>query len=112
MSWDSLTTHNALIGEWEWEYISCYWNPDGGNDSDHKGLTIEFKSDQSLIVTEKGEVTQTSSWEVGDGDLDLYEIYVDPSVIQLHGRILICDEWLEFNDSYIDGCDNYFRKKH
>ena len=110
-NWDSLSVSNELIGEWEWEHISCYWNPDDDNDNEYRGLTIEFNEDQSLIVREEGLITQASSWKVVDGDANLYALEVDPRVIQLYGRILICDDLLEFNDSYIDGCDNYFRKK-
>ena len=111
-NWDSLTTQNELIGEWEWEYITCFETPDNANDSDFKGLTIEFKSDQSLVVRENGKITQTSSWKVVDGDVAYYALEVDPYVILLYGRMLFCDDLLEFNHSYIDGCDNYFRKKH
>lgn len=109
-SWDSLATQNELIGEWE--YISCCCTSDDANDSDFRGLTIDFKPDQSLIVREAGKITQTSTWKVVDGDHTFYALEVDPYVIQLFGRILFCEDLLEFNDSYIDGCDNYFRKKH
>ena len=48
MTRDSLSTKEALIGEWEWEYIGCFWNPEDANDDDFKGMTIEFKSDNTL----------------------------------------------------------------
>jgi len=110
-SWDSLKTNFTLIGEWEWEYIGCYWFPEGANDEEFKGLTIEFKSDNTLDVKENGQITQTSNWKVVDGDLDLFAIDVEPTVNQLYGRILFCDDRVEFNHSYIDGCDNYFKRK-
>lgn len=111
MTWDSLSTRNALLGEWEWEFISCYWSPENANGDEFKGLVIHFKSDDTLIVTENGQITQVSSWKVVDGDGDLFELEVNPYVGQLYGRILFCDQKVEFNDSYIDGCDNYFVKK-
>lgn len=110
-TWDSLKTKNALIGEWEWEYIACFWNPEDANNNEFKGLTIEFKSNNTLNVKENGQTTQTSTWKVVGGDADLFAIDVDPSVPQLYGRILLCNERVEFNNSYIDGCDNYFKRK-
>jgi len=111
ITWDSLKTKNTLIGKWEWEYISCYWNPEDANDSRFKGLTIEFKSDSTLDVKESGQIIQTSIWKVVNGGVDLFAIDVEPTVIQLYGRILFCEERVEFNHSYIDGCDNYFKRK-
>ena len=109
MTWDSLKTRNTLIGEWEWEYIRCFWN--SVNDNEFKGMTIEFKPDGTLDVKENEQITQTSNWKVVEGDADLFAVDVGPSVNQLYGRILFCDERVEFNDSYIDGCDNYFKRK-
>lgn len=110
LTWDSTSVNETLIGEWEWEYILCIADPQNANDEDHKGTTIEFKSDNTLDVIENGEITQTSNWKVVDGDSDLYKINVDPYVIQLYGRILFCEKRVEFNNSYIDGCDNYFMR--
>ncbi len=110
-SWDSLTVHTKLLGKWEWEYIQCYWNPEDGNYKDFQGLSIEFKPDNTLEVKVNGQTTQTPKWEVvklNDGN---YSIHVNPVVLQLPGRILFCTERVLFNDSYVDGCDNYFKKK-
>ena len=111
MTWDSLKIKNTLIGEWEWVYISCFWNPEDANDNEFEGLVIEFKSDNTLYVKEKGQITQTSNWKVVDADADLFALDVDPSVTQLYGRIFFCDERVGFSTSYIDGCDNYFKRK-
>ncbi len=64
-----------------------------------------------MNVMQHGHTTQTATWTVEHMDEDLFGIKVDPPVIQLYERILFCYDLAEFNDSYIDGCDNYFRKK-
>jgi len=110
-SWDSLKINNTLIGKWEWKFIGCFWNPEDDNDDEFKGLTIEFKSDNTLNVVENGQTIQTSNWKVVNGASDLFAIDVAPRVAQLYGRILFCDDRVEFNNSYIDGCDNYFERK-
>ena len=110
-AWDSLKTKKALIGEWEWEYIQCAWSPKGPNGYEYKGLTIEFKSDNSLTVKENGQTIQLSNWRVVDGDLGYFALSVDPEVAQFSGRILVCDDNLVFNSSHIELCDNYFKRR-
>ena len=109
ITWDSPSTRTALIGVWKWEYINCL-DTGHDNDDEYRGLSIEFKADSTLNVIQNGQVTQTSNWKVVTGDEDLFSIEATPSVVQLYGRILFCDNKVEFNHSYIDGCDNYFTK--
>ena len=108
-TWDESSTTAALVGVWDWEYGGCYEGP--SDDKKFKGLTIEFKSDNTLEVIENGKLIQTSNWQVVDGDADLYALDVDPRVNQLYGRILLCGDRVEFNASYRDGCDDYFKRK-
>jgi hypothetical protein len=49
-----------------------------------------------------------STWRVVDGDADLYELDVEPSLAQLGGRIQFCEDFVLFNATYIDVSDNYF----
>lgn len=108
MTWDSINTKTTLIGEWEWEHISCL---EYVSDDQYEGLTIEFKQDNTLDVKVNGQITQTSNWKVVIGDSDLFAIDVEPRVTQLYGRILFCEDWVQFNYSYIDVCNNYFKRK-
>ena len=109
--WDATKIKNELLGIWEWEYTSCYGFPGEGTYITDEELRIEFRDDSTLTVTQNGLHIQNSTWKVVDGDGDLFEIEVEPYVDQLWGRILICENRVEFNFSYIDLCDNYFKKK-
>ena len=108
--WDSNKAVEAVIGEWDWIYFSCFYN--GGIDQHeaYKGLSILFKSDMTLVVKQDGQVTQTSTWNVVSSETEYLVIEADPYVTQLSGRILFCDDLVEFNQSYIDGCDNYLER--
>lgn len=110
ISRDSVATESALIGVWDWEYITCFWKTEKANGEDYKCLSIEFKADYTLIVKESGKTTQTARWKIFRGDPEFFVIKTDPLVPQVVGRIQFCKDVLEFNDSYVDGCDNYFRK--
>lgn len=109
--WDSNITGEALIGDWEWIYVSCISAPEIDHDDQYKGLSIKFNSDMTLEVKQDGQVTQTSSWNLMRSDTEYVVIEVDPPVIQLYGRIFICDDLVEFSNSSSDGCNNYFKRK-
>lgn len=108
-TWDSLKVKNAVIGEWNWEYISC---ENGGNNSQFKGLSIEFKPNMDLNIKQNGKIIQTSKWLLTKGNDDFhYGINAFPLVDPMYGTFLICNDIIEYNLSYVDGCDNYFRRK-
>ncbi len=111
-TWDSSAIHTKLIGKWDWEYIGCYANPEGGNYKDFQGLLVEFKNDNTLEVIENGQTTQTATWELKDLNDGYFALKATPIVLQLPGRILFCDERVLFSDSFTDGCDNYFKRKN
>lgn len=110
--WDSISVHNALIGQWQWKFIKCYWNPETANGEDYKTLTIEIKENDSLEVKINNQITQSSSWNVTNLNNGYYTITVNPIVPQLQGKVLFCGDSLLFYDSYVDGCDNYFEKQN
>lgn len=109
-TWDSTAIRNKLLGKWNWEYIRCFWAPEKGNYDDFKGLSVEFKSDNTVEVFQNGMSAQKSTWQLvllNDGN---YKITTTPLLLQLPGRILFCAQRVVFMDSYVDGCDNYFVK--
>ncbi len=110
-TWDITKAHNALIGKWEWKYSGCYWKPEDAGCDSLSAFKIEFTNENKYIVEENGQMIQNGSWVLTDGDSDLFKLQATPAVSTLYGRILFCDDIVEFNDSYIDGCDNYFRRK-
>ncbi|MFK7970375.1 MAG: hypothetical protein AB8F95_08415 [Bacteroidia bacterium] len=109
-TWDAEKVHHTLLGKWEWQFVTCSRTLENLKGDEFEGLEIEFKPDSTLDVIENGEITQTSTWKVVNGDVHLFAVKAEPSVSQLRGRILFCEEKVEFNHGYIDGCDNYFER--
>ncbi|MBK8699237.1 MAG: hypothetical protein IPN29_06690 [Saprospiraceae bacterium] len=105
---DTTYIHNHLIGKWKWYYIRCFWFPEKANGSEFKGLYLEFKADNTLVVSQNGVVTQTSSWKIEDLHAGYYGIDTQPLMYLTPGIIAFCENELAFLDSYVDGCDNYF----
>lgn len=109
-SWDSTTIRTALIGKWQWEFIQCFWQPEKANSEDFKTLVIEFKMNDSLTVYMGNQITQTTSWRVTKQFDGFYKLSTGAFVPQLPGNILLCGNRVVFYDSYVDGCDNFFKK--
>lgn len=111
LEWSDLEIWNELIGSWKWIYTESYWAPDKGGNTESENTLIEFLSDSTLNVIVDGELKSTTKWTIVIKDGDLYGLELDSSATTLlYGRILICGEIVEFNNSYIDGSDNYFEK--
>lgn len=111
LEWTDVKVKDALIGKWKWIYSESYWAPNKGRNTEKENTVIEFFSDSTLQILENGELLGTTNWTVNPKDGELYGLELDSTITSLlYGRILICGEILEFNDSYIDGSDNYFNK--
>lgn len=109
--WSQLKVRNELIGKWKWVYNENYWAPDEGRNTESENTLVEFSNDSTLNIIVKGVSENTTKWVVTPKDGQLYGLELDSSITTLlYGRILICGEIVEFNDSYIDGSDNYFRR--
>ena len=61
-TWDSTQIVNALKGEWEWDIMACYFNPDAENEEEYAGVSVLFLDNNQLEVKENGTVTQTLDW--------------------------------------------------
>lgn len=107
---DSAAIRSALLNQWNWEFIKCYWNPEDANGSEYKGLSILFKANDSLELMQNSTVIQRAHWQLsrlGDG---YFKLVTNPFVIYLPGKVMLCNNRLLMYDTYVDGCDNYFTK--
>jgi hypothetical protein len=109
-SWTAENTFQHLLGEWEWRRLEQRRNQSVAIPGDDI-LHLHFLPDSTLLVIEDGITTQTSSWQVVAEDGDYFGVEADPPVEQIRGRILFCEEWVMFNESYLDGWDSYFLRK-
>lgn len=110
IDWNESQIRDELIGKWRWVYTENYWAPEKGHNTENDNTQIEFFQDSTLNVLIGGEIKNTTKWIIIPKDGELYGLELDSSVSQLYGRILICGKIIEFNNSYIDGSDNYFER--
>ncbi|MFN7602249.1 MAG: hypothetical protein ACK5R0_12725 [Bacteroidota bacterium] len=109
-NWDLESTKNKIIGLWEWKYIKCC----GGtanpyeNESESKGLKIEFKKDGTGILIDNDAIGEFK-WDIGTYNV-FFSFTTDPPIPQIIGQLLFCDDIMMCNASYKDGADNFFKK--
>lgn len=108
--WHKQNTFDELVGKWKWFYTENFWESNGGMNTENENTIIEFRQDSVLNVIVNGNLVGTTNWIIIQTDPPLFGLAMDSAIYQLHGRILFCDDLVEFNDSYIDGDDNYFRR--
>lgn len=109
--WDSLSTANQLIGVWKLIYYDCeICNDPNEQQKAGENLIVKFYPDGTLELFQDDALKQQSTWFVKIKDVALYGLVVDPPLPQLYGRILFNEDKVLFNNSYIDGGDNFFTK--
>jgi hypothetical protein len=106
--WNEESTRDSLIGKWDWIYTG---RSNFGQNVDDQKISIEFKSDSTLVTEVKDSITQISSWYVVNGDADMYAVEIHPINENLGGRIQFCNDLVVFNFGYLDLIDNYYRKR-
>jgi hypothetical protein len=110
-NWNYETTKSKIVGLWEWEYIKCCGETTKPyqNDTESKGLKIEFEADGTGTLIDKDTIGNFT-WDIKLKDNDLFGFETTPTISQLHGRLLFCDNIMMCNSSYIDGADNFLKK--
>lgn len=105
-NFDEVTLTSKLIGSWKWVAESCFWT--GKTINADKDVIITLNQGGSFSVKEDSIEITNGIWKLKDADSGILGLDLDHKSGYLYGRILICDNEVLFNHSYIDGCDNLF----
>lgn len=110
-NWTLESTKTKIVGNWEWQYVACCGETNNPyhNNKESKGLSIEFRNDETGILIENNMIVDFT-WTIRTFT-DIYSLEITPSITQLYGQLLFCDNIMMCNASYFDGADNYFEKK-
>jgi len=104
---DSLSISNTLIGSWTWSKQYCFW-PDKTIKANKK-VQVTFNSNATFTVFENSNVIAQGNWKLMRVDnYNNWGLQLNPGSSYLYGRILLCNDQVLFNNSFIDGCDNLF----
>ena len=111
-NWTLESTKSKIIGIWEWKYTKCcgYTSNPYQNNTESKGLKVEFKNDGTGVLIEDNAMSDFT-WTISTYT-DIYSFEITPFIPQLNGQLLFCDNIMMCNASYFDGADNFFVKKN
>ncbi|MEM8487654.1 MAG: hypothetical protein AAF564_19035, partial [Bacteroidota bacterium] len=106
--WSAALLRESLVGEWRWYYTYNGFTPNAARNTLERNTVVTLNSDSTLQVMEAGETTYTTRWSVENVYEDLYGLETTSSTPFTLGHINLCDDLLEFDDSNIDGDNNFF----
>jgi hypothetical protein len=107
---DSASITNKLAGSWIWTKQSCYIS--GMSVNAEKNIRIIFNLTGNFSVSENSNVITQGNWKLKIVDSNMWGLDLTFPSNYLYGRILLCNNQVLFNNSYIDGCDNLFVKSN
>jgi len=105
---DSIQIRNQLIGKWELVMVSCYSNPMSACENS-TSIIADIRDNGELIFS-KDDIVVQSSWQLIEKSINMHELIIEPSIEEMQGIIVLCDNRVEFRLSYIDLCDHRFKR--
>lgn len=107
-NYDSSSIASKLVGTWKWTMVSCFWS--GTTERSKSEVVVTFTEVGTFTVMEDGVVTTQGNWQLKSDNNKIFSLDIDQHSSFITGRILFCENEVLFNHSYIDLCDNLFRK--
>jgi hypothetical protein len=106
---DTIAISSKLIGSWNWSKQICGTGAGELKTAD-KNIKVTFKTDHSFSVYESATLLTQGTWKLVQVDGSYWGVDLSSVSTYLYGRIFFCDNQVWFNNSYKDGCDNFFNK--
>jgi hypothetical protein len=110
---DSISISNKLRGSWALLTRRCLTG--NGPEDLQKNIKLTFNTNGNFSVTQAGNIITQGIWTIRAVDIDMWGLDISTASEYLFGRILFCEDKLQFNNSYqdvnniyIDGCVNTF----
>jgi len=106
-NYDSTKLASELLGTWKW---TAYHVEVPGTNKANKDVFLNLTKTGTFTVTENSVVITQGNWNLRIVDINNYELELNNPSTYLYGRIVLCENQVLFNNSYIDGSDNLFIK--
>lgn len=105
---DSGATAAKLLGSWKWSKRDCLDNQQSS--PANQFVTVEFRADSTFRVRVDTSTVTAGVWKLALAETGIYRLELSKPSVFLAGRILLCNEEVLFNASYIDACDHLFKR--
>jgi len=108
--WHAELLRDSLLGEWRWLYTQNFWAPEAAHYTTNQEVFISFRPDSLLHIVVREDTLHTTKWQVSLRRTNMYQLVLEEPHQYLHGDIVLCEDLLLFNNSYVDGSDNFFER--
>jgi hypothetical protein len=76
-----------------------------------KNIRVEFDANGAYTVQEDTTVIAQGTWTLAPVPTDQWNLDLHPTNYYISGLIFSCtDQEIEFDDSWVDGCANYYQR--
>ena len=106
-NFDSTKLAGKLIGSWK---LTRSWSESAGTINASNNIKVTFDNSGAFAILEDSSLLSNGTWKLKIKDSNLYGLELDQPSMYLYGRILLCDNQVMFNQSYIDGIDYLFTR--
>jgi hypothetical protein len=108
-NYDSTTILSALVGTYDWRYVRVAMSS-YESDEDYNGWMLQLNNDGSFELNQNDTNTVLGNWFI-EKSLASFQINTQPTIESVWGEILICDSYLMFFNSPLDGPDHLYQKR-
>ncbi|MEQ9426484.1 MAG: hypothetical protein RJQ09_18825 [Cyclobacteriaceae bacterium] len=106
---DSISVKTSLIGTWDWVFTRCCpeSNQNQGRLTSNENVSVVIDS-QMIEILRDGNLEHSTKWQLESKADGLFGLEMESFNSLISGRILFKDNIVLFNNSHLDGVDNYF----
>lgn len=111
-SWGLDATKNRIIGLWEWKHVEYVYAVPPYDDSELKGMKIEFRDDMTGTLTKNKVAPLEFTWSIGTYNT-YFSFSTEPVITHVNRVVLFCDNIMSCGitgSGIADGINNYFQK--
>lgn len=111
-TWGFDATKNRVIGLWEWKHVEYIYAVPPYNDSELKGMKIEFRDDLTGTLTYNEVAPLEFTWSIGTYNI-YFSLSTEPVITHVNGVVLFCDDIMSCGitgSGIADGVNNYFER--
>ena len=109
INYDSTTIYGALLGTYDWKYVQVAMSSYESTE-DYKGWVFSLNNDGSFELDQNDTNTVVGNWFI-EKKWTRFQVNMQPSIDPVWGEIVICNPYLMFVNSPVDGPDHLYEKR-
>lgn len=106
---DSAATYQALVGTWQWRFVrSTSWEY-YESEEEYLGYELTFGSDGNVFLNQNDTASIEGHWSLENSWVN-FSLSTQPYLPTVFGQVVLCEDFLMFYSSPMDGPDHLYEK--